>query len=90
MNDDMRSPTIQKLLRSVGMVDGPTSQHWSPPATHNHRSTPIDSIFLPITLVDQCSMGYLKFGEAVPSNHRALWLDIPAQYICPVEKDEIE
>jgi len=40
--------------------------------------------------VDQCILGYLEFGEAVPSNHRALWLDIPTQYVCPLEKDTIE
>ncbi len=27
MNKDVRSPTIQGMLRSVGLVDGPTTQH---------------------------------------------------------------
>jgi len=52
MNEDVRLPIIQQLLRSVRLVDGPTSQHRSPPATHNHGSNPIDGIFLLIMLVD--------------------------------------
>jgi len=90
MNDDVQSPTIQTLLRSVGLADSPMAQHHSPPATHNRGSYPIDGIFLPITLVDQCRTGYLEFGKAVPSNHRAVWLDIPVQYVCPVNKDAIK
>ncbi len=90
MNKDVRWPKIQKLLQSVGLVDGPTMQHRSPPATHNHGSIPINGIFLPIMLVDQCRMGYLEFREAIPSNHRALWLDIPAHYVCPLEKEASE
>jgi len=57
------------------------THHQSPPATHNHGSNPIDGIFLPITLVDQCRTGYLEFGEAVPSDHQALWLDIPPVHV---------
>jgi len=35
-------------------------------------------------------MGYLEFREAVPSDHRALWLDISAHYVCPLEQDAIK
>jgi len=90
MNKDVRLPKIQKLLRPIGLVDGPTMQHRSPPATHNRGSLLIDGIFLPITLVDQCKLGYLEIGDAIPSNHRALWLDILAHYVCPLEKEAIE
>jgi len=65
-------------------------QHRLPLATHNCGSLPIDGIFLPITLIDHCESGYLEFGDAIPSGHRALWLDILAHYICPVEKEVIE
>jgi len=72
---------IQGMLRAVGLVDGPTYHHNRPPATHNQGSLPINGIFVPMTLVDQCSTGYLAFGEALPSDHCALWLDIPAQLV---------
>jgi len=90
MNKDVRVPAIQDMLRAVGLVDGPTMQHSSPPATYNRGMNPIDGIFIPINLVDQCSSGYLEFGAAVPSDHRALWLDIPARYVCSLERESIE
>jgi len=72
------------------MAEGLTSQHQQPPATHNRGSHPIDGIFVPITLLEKCQTGYLGFSEAVPSNHRALWIDIDAQSICPLEPEAIE
>jgi len=65
MNDNVQSQAIQGMLRSVGLVDSPTTQHQLTPAMHNQGSHPIDGIFLPITLVDYCQMGYFDFGEAV-------------------------
>jgi len=90
MNKDVRLATIQNMLRLVGLVDSPTSHHRQPPATHNQGILPIDGIFVPMTLIDQCSMGYLEFGDALPSNHRALWLDILAQSVCPLHHKAIE
>jgi len=90
MNDDVRSLTIQHMLQLVGLVDGPTSHHRSPPATHNQGRYLIDGIFVPMTLIKQCSMGYLKFGNAVPSNHWTLWLDIPTHCVCPIHQEAIE
>jgi len=85
MNEDVRSLAIQDMLWAVGLVDGPTTLHASPPVTYNRRTNPIDGIFLPSNLVDHCDSGYLAFSTAVPSDHRALWLDIPAKYMCPLE-----
>jgi len=90
MNDDVRSQKIQQKMRLSRLVDGPTTQHRLPPATHNHGSLPIDGIFLLSTLLDHCESGYLKFSDTIPSDHRALWLDIPAHYICPVKKEVIK
>jgi len=90
MNDNVRSQKIQQKLRSSRLVEGLTTQHRLPPATHNCGSLPIDGIFLPSALLDHCELGYLEFGEAIPSDHRALWIDIPANYICPEGKEGIE
>jgi len=60
-----------------------------PPAAHNRGSAPIDGIFIPLTLLKHCQAGYLAFGDGVPSDHQALWLDIPTQCICPVETELI-
>jgi len=47
LNEDVRAPIIQNTFRSVGLVEGLTSQHPCPPATHNRGSNPINSIFVP-------------------------------------------
>jgi len=88
MNDDVQLPSIQKLCSSVGLVDRPTTQHHSLPATYNWGNYPIDGIFLP--MVDQCRTGYLKFGKAIPSDHRVVWLDIPVHFVCRQDKEAIE
>jgi len=90
MNDGVRSQTIQQKMRLSGLVEGPTTHHRHPPATHNRGSLPIDGIFLPNALLNHCELGYLDFGEAIPRDHRALWIDIPAQYICPEGTEAIE
>jgi len=90
MNDDIRSQKIQQAFRSSGLIEGLTTQHMLPPATHNRGSLPIDGIFLPSALLDYCESGYLEFGEAIPSDHRALWINIPTNYIRLEGKDAIE
>jgi len=90
MNDDIRSQKIQQKLRQSGLVEGLMTQHRFPPATHNQGSLPINGIFLPSVLLDHCKLGHLKFGEAILSNHRVLWIDIPANYKGLEEKEAIE
>jgi len=90
MNNDIWVNPITAMLRTVGLTNGPTTLHQHPPAMHNKGSNPINGIFLPITLIKHCKSGYLAFGDAVPSNHQVLWLDIPAQCICPIKQVAIE
>jgi len=90
MNEDMRSPLIKNTFREVGMIKGLTSQHQRPPETHNRGSHPIDGIFIPLSLLEQCQTGYLGFGEALPSDHRALWINVDAQNICPLKPEAIK
>jgi len=47
-------------------------------ATHNHGSLPIDGIFAPAAIIPFCQVGYLAFGNGVPSNYQVIWLDILA------------
>jgi len=44
---------------------------------HNCSTNPIDGIFVPPLLLPHVMSGYFAFGEGIPSNHRALWIDIP-------------
>jgi len=45
--------------------------------THNQGSNPIDGIFIPTTLIPAVTSGYLAFGKGIPSNHRAIWINVP-------------
>jgi len=47
------------------------------PNTHNCDSTPIDRIFVLDDFIPAIHSGYLAFGEGIPSNHQAVWIDIP-------------
>ncbi len=79
------------MLSSVGLVDIAMALHpQQPPATHNQGCTPIDGIFIPVTLTEYCQVGYLAFGDAILSNHHAVWLDILAQLVCPHVVEPIE
>jgi len=90
MNEDVRLPLIQNTFRTVGLVERLTTQHPRPPPTHNHGSNPINGIFIPLSLLDHCQTGYLEFGVAVPSDHRALWINIAAHNVCSMEPEPIE
>jgi hypothetical protein len=47
-----------------------------PPPTYNRGRDAIDAIYVTTSLRgSRC--GYLAFGDAVPSDHRALWIDVP-------------
>jgi len=44
---------------------------------HNRGQTPIDGIFAPPSLIESIKAGYLAFREGIPSDHQALWVDLP-------------
>jgi len=78
INDDIRTDLITSTFWQMGLVDAITSQHGQcGPNTHNRGSTPIDGIFIPPSLLPHVTSGYLAFSEGIPSDHRALWIDIP-------------
>jgi len=91
LNEDIRDRKTKQMLSTVGLVDIAMALHpQQPPATHNRGSALIDRIFVPVTLTKYCQAGYLAFGDTVPSDHHAMWLDIPAQLVCPHIAEPIE
>jgi len=48
---------------------------WAPP-TYQQGSCPIDRIFTALQLLATAAGGYLSFGNAIPSDHCAIWLDL--------------
>jgi len=77
-NEDVRSPWIQRYFEDLNLVEALTYLTGLPPtATHNRGSTPIDGIYISPALLPSISGGYLAFETILPSDHRALWIDVP-------------
>ena len=55
------------------MVHGP-----SPIPTHQWGSRAIDRIFISSAIRAELTGGFLQFGEVTISDHRVVWLDVPA------------
>jgi len=49
-----------------------------PTATHNRGTNPIDGIYVSMDLLSSITGGYLAFETVIPSDHRALWIDVPS------------
>jgi hypothetical protein len=78
-NDPIVSSLLTTQIQSLGLREIFLASHEGrPPPTYNRGTEAIDSIFVSPALVG-CPCGYLAFGEAIPSDHRALWVDIPFQ-----------
>jgi len=54
-----------------------------PPPTFQCGSQPIDGIFIAPQLLAQGAGGYLGFGDVVPSDHCAIWVDLHLPELCP-------
>jgi len=53
------------------------------PFTYQRGRKPIDRIFITPQLLPMAAGGYCGFGDAIPSDHRAIWLDLHLPEICP-------
>jgi len=62
--------TLQTFFGHFGLTEVLSALHGpNLPATHNHGSLPIDGLFAPVSLIPLCWVGYLPFGEGMPSDH---------------------
>jgi len=78
INEDIRLEPIPSSFRQMGLSEITLVQHGHQgPNTHNRGTMPIDGIFIPTSLIPAVRSGYFAFGEGIPSDHRAIWLDIP-------------
>jgi len=77
MNEDIREDPVLLAATNMGVRDTVITQHGNQaPNTHNRGSAPIDSIFLPANLLPTIQLGYLAFGEGIPSDHHLIWVNI--------------
>lgn len=79
-NEDVRSTEMKKFCDRLGLVNAILDRHKdkSPPATYNRnqKREPIDAIWI-LAALQVSGAGFLGFDCALPSDHRALWVDIP-------------
>jgi len=82
VNDDVAHADIQQFCRAVNltkMIFLLLHGHMAVP-THQWCSTSINGIFIYVELLPHAKGGFLAFGEATHSNHRAVWVDIPKSW----------
>jgi len=74
----------------VHLVEVISSLHGtSPHPTHQRGSKAIDGIYVSRSLLKAAKGGFLDFGEVMPSDHRAVWLDIQAELVGMLSQDLI-
>jgi len=87
-NDDVTASDARKWAADLGLVEAITYLNPGPaPPTFQRGSRPIDGIFIAPQLLPFAAGGYLAFGDAMPSDHRALWLDLHLPELCPQRPD---
>jgi hypothetical protein len=78
-NEDVRTGDINTLFEGLGLREAILDKHKdkSPPATQNRNTKrqPIDGIWVS-ACISISAGGYLAFGDACPSDHRMLWIEI--------------
>jgi hypothetical protein len=77
-NEDIRTGATADFFRAAGLKEAilERNKESSPPATQNRNNSrePIDGIWVTPGLT-AVAAGYEAFGDACPSDHRALWAD---------------
>jgi len=77
-NKDVRLPWIWKFFANLNLIEALSKLTGLPlTATHNRGSTTIDGIYVSPNLLPSITGGYLAFDVGIPSDHRALWIDVP-------------
>jgi hypothetical protein len=78
-NEDVRDGTVNGIFQKLGLREAMLDKHSdkSPPATQNRNTKrqPIDGIWVSACLHISAG-GYLPFGDACPSDHRMIWIEI--------------
>jgi len=83
-NDDITSGPVNQWAGKLGLVEAVTWLNTANvPPTYQRGSRPIDGIFVAPQLLERATGGYFGFGEGIPSDHRAIWVELELPQICP-------
>jgi len=87
-NDNVTNPSVSSWASNLGLVEAIT---WllpeSAPPTYQRGSKPIDGIFIAPQILTLALGGYLSFGDAIPSDHQVIWLDLHLPEVCPPQPE---
>ncbi len=87
-NDDVTAATTRTWATQLGLVEALT---WlipgEAPPTYQRGSHLIDGVFMAPQLLPLATGWYLSFGDAIPSDHRALWIDLHLPEMNPPSPD---
>jgi len=87
-NDDVTATWVKRWAANLGMVEAITylSPEMAPP-TYQRGTHLINGIFAAPHLLTKAASGYLSFRDAIPSDHRAIWLDLHLLEVCPIHQE---
>jgi len=87
-NDNVMSTWVKRWVANLGLVEAITYLHPEiAPPTYQRGVHPIDNIFMAPQLLEKAASRYLSFGNAIPSDHQAIWLDIHLPEVCPIHQE---
>ena len=77
-NGDVRDASVVQFFSSLNMREVLIDKHGKDgPETYDNGSKPVDGIFVS-SHININGGGYLEFGTFSDTDHRALWIDVPA------------
>jgi len=75
-NDNVTNFSVSSWAMNLSLVEAISWLHpASTPPTYQRGSKPIDRVFIAPQILVLASRGYLSFGDAILSDHQAIWLD---------------
>jgi len=87
-NDDITAPWVKRWAANLGMVEA--LAYLSPetaPQTYQRGVHPIDGISAAPQVLEKAAGRYLSFGDAIPSDHRAIWPGLHFLEVCPIYQE---
>ncbi len=90
-NENIRKLSIKEFFEELNLIEALTAITALPlTATHILGSNTIDGIYVSPDLLPSITGGYLAFDTVLPSDHRALWIDVPGIILGFEEESQLQ
>jgi len=81
------SSVARHWAATLGLVEAITSLHLAGAPTFQWGSQPINGIFAALQLLEMAAGADLSFGDVIPSDHWAIWLDLHLPKLRPQHQE---